>query len=159
MENSELPRGVRAVEHTADLAIEVEARSLPELFDRAAAGMFALIQGADPEDPEPASRDAAERVRAAAENEEVRDVSLTASDLPSTLVAWLRELLYFHEVDHLAYRRAAFERLTEDGTLHARVYAAAAPSSPVREIKGVTYHQLTASRRAGSWYARVVFDV
>jgi SHS2 domain-containing protein len=28
-----------------------------------------------------------------------------------------------------------------------------------RELKGVTYHDLTVRRRGGGWYARVVFDL
>jgi hypothetical protein len=39
---------VRLIEHTADLAIEVDADTLPDLFDGAATGMIALIEMEDP---------------------------------------------------------------------------------------------------------------
>jgi SHS2 domain-containing protein len=39
--------GVFVVEHSADLARNVEAASLPQLFDRAGLGMLALIEQDD----------------------------------------------------------------------------------------------------------------
>jgi SHS2 domain-containing protein len=146
---SELIPGVRAIEHTADLAMEVEAASLPELFERAAAGMFELIGAGEREPGDlPAEGGLV-----------TRDLRLDLTDLPSALVAWLRELLYLHQVEQLAYGSAEFGRACDDAVLPVRVHAYAAPPTAVREIKGVTYHQLDVSRRDGLWYARVVFDV
>jgi hypothetical protein len=39
--------GVFVVEHRADLAMKVEAASLPQLFDRVGLGMLALIEQDD----------------------------------------------------------------------------------------------------------------
>lgn len=128
------------MEHTADLGLAVEAPDPPELFLRAARGMIWLLDEALPE-PE----------------EEIR-LSLAADDLPGLLRAWLRELLFRHEAEGFAVADARFERLDDTG-LEARVRGGPAPRAPVREIKGVTWHALSAERSGGGWRARVIFDV
>ncbi|MBI4541002.1 MAG: archease [Gemmatimonadetes bacterium] len=133
--------GARGLEHTADVGFEVEAPDPAELFRRAALAMTALILEAPP--PEPTVQ---------------RELCLDAADVPSLLVAWLRELLYWHEVDGFAFADATFGALSDTG-LEAAVRGGPDPTPPVREIKGVTYHGLIAERRPNLWYARVIFDV
>ena len=138
----ELRPGVRALDHTADLGFEVRAESLSELFHRAAAGMMALIwEGVG-----------LERGRA------VRQIELEAEDVGSLLVLWLRELLYLQQVHGFAYASADFERLSER-KLRARVRGGRVREPPVRELKGVTYHDLEVRLEGGEWVARVIFDV
>ncbi len=140
----ELGPGVRAIEHTADVGLEVDAPDLAELLRRAAAGMEALVSGPGPQDagtePQP----------------EVR-LELDAPDVALLLADWLRELLYLRQVRGRAFLDADFARLGER-ELDARVHTAPA-GPPLREIKGVTYHGLEATRAGGGWHARVIFDV
>ena len=163
--SGELPEGVTVLDHTADVAIEIVAPDLPNLFDAAAAGMFALVFGAgEPSEVEEADGGGELESNAsggsiASASETVREIDLTAGDLPSALVRWLRELLYLYQSEGIVYRRAEFETVSEAGTLRARVYGAPSTIPSVREIKGVPYHNLEATRRGGGWYARVVFDV
>jgi SHS2 domain-containing protein len=86
-----------------------------------------------------------------------RELELSAPDLPSLMVHWLRELLYFFQVEHLAYRGAEFQQVTTS-SLRAAVRAVPAVEA-IREIKGVTYHDLEVSRRDDAWHTRLVFDV
>ncbi len=158
MEASELYPGVRAVEHTADVAIAVRADSLAQLFHRAAMGMLALIHGEDePESfldlPPPPPQ---EEPGAAPEQE--RRLSLEADQLSALLLLWLRELLYLYEVHDLVYREAAFERLDDRG-LEAHLRLGAPERQAVRELKGVTYHGLEVRREPEGWRATVIFDV
>jgi SHS2 domain-containing protein len=139
--------GVRELDHTADVGIEVHAASPKELFHRAAGGLFALVYGED------SFRRAG---RPGGASERVLDVE--AADFPALLVRWLRELLYIQETDGARYLDAAFEELIET-RLSARVRVAPADRRPTREIKGVTYHDLEVTRDSGEWRARVVFDV
>jgi SHS2 domain-containing protein len=88
--------GVFVVEDTADLAMEVAAASLPQLFDRAALGMLALIEQDDLE------AKAEKRNRQPGATPEQREIELQAQDLPALLVRWLREILYLHQAHHLA---------------------------------------------------------
>lgn len=138
----ELPvRGVRALEHTADVGLEVDAPDRASLFERAALGMVWLLDERPP--PEPTQR---------------RSVALRAPDLPALLRAWLREILLWHEMEGFAPASASFAVL-EDGRLEAEVRGGPASPSPVREIKGVTLHALAAEARNERWWARVIFDV
>lgn len=141
-EMSEMPvPGVTALEHTADVGIEVEAWGVDELFLRAAQGMAHLIL--EHELPAPS---------------QTRRMSLTATDRPALLREWLRELLYWHETEGFTLSRATFHVL--DATrLEAIVMGGPDPCGPVREIKGVTLHGLAATQRGEGWYARVIFDV
>lgn len=136
------PAGVEAIDHTADIGLRVRAPSLAELFRRAASGMRWLIEDAAP------TRDT---------STEELPVSLEAGDAATLLVQWLRELLYLHQVHGQAYVGAVFSELTER-SLTGRVRCGT-PGDAVREIKGVTYHDLAVARHDGEWRARVVFDV
>ena len=133
--------GVRGLEHTAVVGLEVEAPTAEDLFVRAARGMMALLHDAPPDG-----------------GEEVRRLAVDAPDLASLLREWLREILYWHEVEGFATGHAEFRRLEPTG-LEASVRGGPAPESPIREIKGVTLHGLAAEEREGVWYGRIIFDV
>lgn len=153
-ENQLLP-GVREIEHTADLGMEIEAGSLEELFRRAAAGMMALVRSTD---DQPAERPRADP----SASPTVRSVRIELDgdepDVAVLLVRWLRELLYLQEVSGFVYRDATFARLDGSG-LRASVRPDPDPSPQVRELKGVTYHGLEVERDEGRWRARVIFDI
>lgn len=180
--DDELIPGVVAFEHEADLGFDVRAESLPELFHRAAAGMLALIEGAGDwwpdagaERTEPASArrgtpdsgvtslaaghagSTSADVETPSADGETRTVTLEAGDVAELLAQWLRELLFLYEVEGFAYRDAAFEALSERG-LRATVFGQPATRA-IREIKGVTYHDLAVRQTDGAWRARVIFDV
>ncbi|MFO7892132.1 MAG: archease [Longimicrobiales bacterium] len=153
--------GITFLDHTADVGIDVVGRSLELLFHRAAVGMLALLQGLDDDEdadgassrssgPEAAGLEAARGV-------EVLSIELEADTATELLADWLRELLFLHETRHADYARATFDRLTET-VLEARVQTE--PAAPaVREIKGVTYHELGVERTEDGWKGRVIFDV
>lgn len=146
----EISPGVTEIDHTADVGIEIEAGSRAELFDRAARGTVALLEGREGAPPDtPAEED-----RAAGR----RRLELRADGPDLLLVRWLREILYVYEVEGLAYREATFETLEDDG-LRADVRLRPRSEAPELELKGVTYHGLEVGRRGGEWYARVIFDV
>lgn len=166
--------GITALDHTADVGIDLEAPTLEELFLRAAAGMMWLLRGEDVpggaaavdgvDDGRSAqvSRRVSERVSptgaASPHRGETRVLSASADDLPALLREWLRELLFWYEVDGLAFDKARFDELSNTG-LVAEVEVVADPVEPIREIKGVTLHGLRAERRGEGWVGRVIFDV
>jgi SHS2 domain-containing protein len=147
---SRLP-GVTFLEHTADVGIDVEAPSAELLFHRAATGMLALLRG-DEEGPGAGALDLVDPSRV-----EIRPLEVTARDRPGLLRAWLRELLLLHETGDADYVGGAFLELTER-RLEARIRTAPSGGA-VREIKGVTYHELWVQDTDGGWKARVIFDV
>jgi SHS2 domain-containing protein len=152
-ESDEMPvPGVRGLEHTADVGLEVEAPDLPELFRRAALGTTWLVL--EGEVGEGAG--------------ESRILELAEEDLPSLLRSWLRYLLFWQDTEGFAVTDAsvAFRPVplcsSPDGQafgLRARVEGRVHPGPWVREIKGVTLHGLEAVRRGEGWYGRVIFDV
>ena len=167
-----MPPGVRALDHTADVGIRVEAGSIEELFDRAARGMVALVQDDTAEAAEEHSAEAAPAPRtptageavvaavgevgaAAAAGVEAR-VALEAADVATLLVKWLRELLFLREARGLEYRAAGFDVL-EPTRLDARVTGE--PPAGSGELKAVTYHGLVVEENEGRWRAEVIFDV
>lgn len=139
--------GITFLDHTADVGIDVAAPSLEALFHRAALGTLALLRGHD--DDEPAAEAGAPT--------DTRRVALDAQDLEGLLVAWLKEVLFLHEVHGADYVSATFDRVG-DRALTARVRTGPAARA-VREIKGVTYHALAVDRTDAGWTARVIFDV
>lgn len=157
-DGTEIPvPGVKSMDHTADLALEITGPDAPALFRRSALGMMYLLLDRVPE----------------AETE-VRRVDVGASDLPGLLREWLRELLYWHETEGFSVSSCEIEELpgarsgdvgardaADDRRLHLRATVRGGYDDrlPIREIKGVTLHGLAAERRDGGWFGRVVFDV
>jgi len=131
--------GYREQEHTADWALEVWAPDLPELFAQAARGMLALCG---------ARLEAEPRLECALE--------LEAPDAESLLVAFLSELLYLAEMEYLGFDE--FEISIDSNRLRGRICGAAL-SGLNKEIKAVTYHNLSIRKTSRGLEARVVFDV
>jgi SHS2 domain-containing protein len=136
--------GYRLLEHTADMGIEATAKTPEELFAQAAYGLLDIMAGDS---------------RAAAREERV--VELTAVDHGELLVHWLNEILYLFETH--GFFPADFE-VEEAGTTRLRARIRGEPFDPPRhaverEIKAVTYHQLTVQKTDGLWLARVYVDL
>lgn len=155
--------GVVFLDHTADVGIGVAAPTLDALFHRAAIGMLALLRGEDdeladgrrPGAPPGADQRGVDRQQRAEDT--VQPIALTAATLPSLLADWLREILFLHEINGRDYVAADFDTL-EPFTLRARVRTTPSVGA-VREIKGVTYHELRVERHGDGWEAQVIFDV
>lgn len=169
MDNGPVPPGITFLDHTADVGVQVEARTLPELFTRAAIGMRWVLEeseGADgslhaPDErisPPPKTDSESGAPSPSAGSLPTRRVTLGAADLSSLLRAWLREILYWHETEGVSFRDARFETVTET-SLEADVVLSREPAEPVREIKGVTLHGLSAERSGAGWLGRIIFDV
>jgi SHS2 domain-containing protein len=134
----------REVEHTADLGLEIEAPTLPLLFERTGLAMLGLV--ADLERVEPRKRRAF-RVEAEGREDLLRD--------------WLQALVVALGVDGFLACELEVEELSDRivrGTMCGE------PFDPARheiytEIKGATYHQLAVRETESGWWARVIFDV
>lgn len=133
--------GYREVPHTADVALEVWAQDLPELFEQAARGMFGLVAATEPEAPDHIER----------------QVSLVAPDWEALLVDWLNELLALSDEHKEAY--VAFDvELPEPGRLSARILGTPA-YTPRRTVKAATFHGLAIRRGPDGYRTIIVFDV
>jgi SHS2 domain-containing protein len=125
--------------HTADWALRVWAKSLPALFAEAARGMYALSGANQAEGP---------KVK--------RTFQAEAPDAESLLVAFLSELVYAVEQEHLIFDE--FDVQVEG--IKLKVEMSGAPIlSLTKAIKAATYHNLQIQQTARGYEVEIVFDV
>ncbi|MBI4513763.1 MAG: archease [Gemmatimonadetes bacterium] len=136
----------RQVEHTADFAIEVEADSLPELFEAATRGMFEIILGSPPK-------------ARAAELPNWRPVEVRGADLGELLVNWLGELLALYALETVLPAGVRNLRIGDGRAAGVVGFVPLGSAEPETELKAVTYHDVAVELRDGRWRARIVFDV
>lgn len=134
-------------DHTADVGVDLTAPSLEKLFETAATALFDLLVELLPGEPRP--------------HEVQREVWVRGADREELLVRWLSELLYIHDAEGVVFHEFKITEMRDD-SVSGR--ATGEISDPVRhrartEVKAVTYHQVFVRQEAGSWKARVVFDV
>ena len=137
----------RFLDHTGDVAFEVEAESLPRLVEEAVAAFAAILTESEG--------------LAASEERQIEVVS-AAPDL--ALLDLLEELLYLFEVDGFLPVRAAALVDEPAGRVRLRAAVAGQRRDPARHplkvlIKAVTYHGLVVEPRGRLWFGRVVFDI
>ena len=133
------PYGFNELSHTADWEIEVWAPDLPRLFEQSAFGMYALSGTHLYPDP---------RI--------TRTIELDADDHESLLVKFLNELLYMGEQYGLAFDTF----ILEINDCHLKGEIRGAPMTEVtKEIKAVTFHNMTVHNGARGLEVRIVFDV
>ncbi|MCE9615223.1 MAG: archease [Lentisphaerae bacterium] len=138
------PAWLEPVDHTADAGFVVGAATLPQLFERAARGLFALIGDLD-------------TVRGIDEE----CIAITAQDLPALMVQWLSELNYRHQTLQRVYGRFAVESVTPT-SLTARVRGEPIDRARHRlytEVKAITFHGLQVDQVGRRWRARVIVDL
>lgn len=129
--------------HTADISIRVSGRTLNELFENAAFGMFDIISGR-------------QLARVPAEVQE--SLTLESFDRESLLVDWLTELLLWYEATHKMVTQTEVQAIS-DTELSAYFRAGTVPFEPYTDIKAVTYHELAIEKVDETWRATIVFDV
>jgi riboflavin kinase/FMN adenylyltransferase len=134
------PHRYEEVDHTADRAIRVWGKGLPDLFIGAARGMYHLMADLD-----------------GLVATDWREILLDASDQGALLVEWLNELLYLTEMEGLLFVDFQIESLTET-SLIARV--GGVPAEPTEaQIKAATFHDLVIVQEGTGWSSVVTFDV
>jgi riboflavin kinase/FMN adenylyltransferase len=156
------PYRYHEVEHTADRALQVWGRALPDLFVGAARGMYSLM--VDLDGP------------VAANWQQLR---LEAWDREALLVDWLNELLFLTETQGLAFVDCRIEflgdstesvgsspeslvqALSENPNTVALVAQVGSAKAPVTkaQIKAATFHDLALVEDETGWSAVITFDV
>ena len=129
--------------HTAEIGLSLQADTAANLFICAARAMFHLTH------PQPADND---------EEEEWRQITLSAQDQESLLIDWLSELLYLYETTGEVYDQFHV-KIWEPTFLEATVTGRRRTERPAMHIKAVTYHQLEVVETTKEWQARIFFDI
>ena len=129
----------------ADLAFEVYADTLNELFSLSAQALF----------------DAMVELRDVRPQHEVR-ISLTTEKLDNLLFDWLAELVYQKDLDAQLFSQ--FEvSINENGNCKLDATVRGEPIDPARhqlktDVKAITYHMFKLEKKENGYYARVVLD-
>jgi SHS2 domain-containing protein len=134
----------KTFDHTADLGVEIYGADPHQLFANAGTTLFHLISGGG-----------------AVEERAALSVTVEGSGYEDLMMNWLRELLYLHQVK--GYLLCTFIiHDVDESILKATVGGErfdARRHELLREIKAVTYHQLSIKREQAGWTARIVFDI
>jgi protein archease len=136
---AEIKAGFQEIEHTADWALDIWAPTLEQLFEQAARGMLKLTG-----------------IVLASHAREVCQIHLRAIDMESLLVNFLDQLLFWGESEDLAFDD--FHLILKGLELTGWVEGAAI-AAQVKEIKAVTYHNLSVRHDGRVYRVRIVFDV
>lgn len=129
-------------EHTADISIRVEAKSLPLLFAYAGRALSTYIFGEihNFEGVMPSRH----------------EMNLSAPDRELLLFDWLMEILYRANVMHKAFLDTAIHELSE-AEISAEVIEIYA--EPKREVKAVTLNSMYIREHHGNYEAWVTLDL
>jgi SHS2 domain-containing protein len=132
------------IDHTADIGFRLSCTRLDDLFCQAAQALFDLTCNLKE-----------------VQTTEVVAVRVQAPDLESLLVAWLNELIFLHETQHMLFGRFELE-IAGEFELSGKAYGESVDyrrHELYRSIKAATYHQLKVQPVGNSWIAQVVLDV
>jgi SHS2 domain-containing protein len=134
----------RVIDHTADIGIIAYGINIEQLFSNAAYALFSLIV-----EPESITERMHRYIRVAAENNE------------NLLVAWLNELIYFFDTEHVLFNRFEINDLNSN-QLTAICYGETIDPLKhrlIRYVKAATYHMLEIDSCSSGYKAQVIFDI
>ena len=149
--------GFSEIEHTADWELEVWGPDLETMFAQAVHGMLSLMGLRLAQETESANWQEIANLHGQRQSAQLtRRITLSAEDKESLLVAFLSEILYLFEGEGLGF--ASFNLTIQGDSLVCD--AILAPVQEVeKEIKAVTYHNLSIHQTPNGCWARLVFDV
>jgi SHS2 domain-containing protein len=132
----------------ADVAFEVEANSLNELFELAGLAMMNIL------------------VEDLSEIELLtkKSISISADSIEMLLYNFLQELIFIKDTEMLVFRNFNVKVDKKDDKYHLTSEAEGEEIKPskhkmVVDPKAVTMHKFEVKRENGKWLARVVVDV
>jgi SHS2 domain-containing protein len=131
------------VDHTADLALVARGRTLSELCENAARGLFTQIADLSQERP-PGER---------------TEIRLAAAEQEELLLGWLRELLFLQETEHCVFTDFSVRVEGRYRLVGSAQRGALLADEPLTVVKAVTYHDLRIVQVHGRWEVKVVFDL
>jgi SHS2 domain-containing protein len=132
------------IDHTADLGIIVRGADAKDLFISAGYAMTDLMVKGD-----------------ISEKGAKRKVLVEGEDFPDLMVRWLSEILYLFDGEHIlvsAIEISSISPIRLQSTLTV-VPLKRGHHEILREIKAVTYHQISVDKTKDGWQAKVIFDI
>jgi SHS2 domain-containing protein len=138
------PLDYQIIDHTADLGIIVKGPDIKSLFVLAAQAMTDIMVKGDIRD-----------------RKVIRDVLVEGEDFPDLMVRWLGEILYLFEGENLILNSIEIKSISPVQLKSTLTLTSFEPKyhQVLREIKAVTYHQISVDKTNDGWEARVIFDI
>jgi len=139
--------GYEILEHTADKGVRAWGRTLEEVFENAARGMYRLVI-----DPVGKTTDVSIPICVEA---------LDPLDHSDLLAKWLRELIYLTDVQKVVFTDFTVHRVTETGVEGEARGIVVEDNSMLdgAPVKAVTYHRLRMEQTPQGWEAEFYVDV
>jgi len=139
-----LAAGYRIIAHTADVGISAWGADLGAALAAAGRALFSLTVD----------------LRTVRRRQE-RDIEVSAADREGLVIAWLSELIYLFDTEHLLLRHFEINEIT-DIRLSTRAYGEKV--NPARHhlktaVKAATYHQLRVAGDDNGCRVRVILDI
>ncbi len=131
-------------EHTADVGVEIYGNTREELFENAGYALFDTIADTTTITPQI-----------------TRSVHVIGDDIESLLMNWLRELLYLSSVRQEIYAEFEIHSIQPtsiEATIKGEPFDLEKHNFRT-ELKAITYHQFSVTKKNETWNARVIFDV
>jgi SHS2 domain-containing protein len=139
-----MSEGFTVIEHTADVGIVAYGGDLEELYINAARGMLSLVIDMD-----------------TIKSDISKNIDINENDEDALLVAWLNELLYILDTEHVILKDFEIEKLTSV-SLSAKCYGETLDFKRhklKREVKAATYYGLSIIKVDDQYSARIIFDI
>ncbi len=138
------PLTYQIIDHTADLGIIVKGPDIKNLFIRAAQAITDLMVKGD-----------------ISEKTAIRDVLVEGEDFPDLMVRWLGEILYLFDGENLIVNSIKIKSISPTKLKSILTLTSFEPEyhQVIREIKAVTYHQISVDKTKDGWQAKVIFDI
>jgi SHS2 domain-containing protein len=134
----------KVLDHTADIGLIVYGDSLNALFENAAKGFFHLITDL---------RKVKQRVP--------KHIAVEGQSLERLMVDWLTELLYFHDVENLLFKKFHVEFVGGEGLKATAIGEPFEEGHHIikTEIKAITHHRISVRQENERWRAQIIFDL
>lgn len=130
------------LEHTADVRMQVIAKTLEELFRDALLGMVSVMK--------PAELQKMKSIQ--------REIIIDADDATALLIDFLNDALVWMHTEREVYTQVRFEKLTEQ-SLKVELVGFRAETFD-EDIKAVTYHEADVKKGADdTWRTNIIFDI
>ncbi len=138
------PLEYQIIDHTADLGIIVKGPDVKNLFIIAAQAMTDLMVKGD-----------------ISKKTAIRDVLVEGEDFPDLMVRWLGEILYLFDGESLIVNSIEIKSISPINLKSKLELTNFDPEKHemLREIKAVTYHQISVNKANDGWETKVIFDI
>ncbi len=134
----------RFIDHTADIAFEVNAENLEKLFEESAKAFYEAFCDVN-------------KIK----NNIEKEIILTSDSVDTLLYNWLNELLFLFDVEYFAGKEIRVKiRENEEFKLKSVLKGGNLSYENVKlEPKAITLHKFRVERINDSWYAFVIIDI